>query len=262
MALIIPNIGKSAIFDPVSGAMLAVFTKMDSVSVDVDGTLTPIYGGSGAYPIVNIMADRKPSVSVKGSEVSLQVSSVLGATVTTAASGTPVQIPMIDEFTIGAGGTVALPSGQAISATVIAISVVGALDNKAFTGVASAPTTGQFITPVASAASLTFNATDAGKAVVIAWTIDSTTGGEVDYAPTAVSKVVKFVANAKVINTEDPAQLLVPITFVVNSCQFMGKWTLSQERQKASATQLDLIVLDPGGGKPAVSIMSAAKFAG
>jgi hypothetical protein len=262
MALIIPNVGKSAVFDPVSGALLAVFTKMDSVSVDIDGTLTPIYGGSGAYPIVNIMADRKPTVSVKGSEASLQVATTLGATVTAAVSGTPVQIQRIEEVTIGAGGTTPLPNGDVISATVTTLNVVGALDNKGFTGVASAPTAGQFVNPIAGASSLTFNTADAGKAVVIVYSIDSITGGEVDYAPTAVSKVVRFVAAAKVINTEDPSQALVPITFVVNSCQFMGKWTLSQERQKASATQLDLNVLDPGGGKPAVSIMTAAKFAG
>ncbi|WAH35048.1 hypothetical protein [Alicyclobacillus dauci] len=262
MALIIPNIGYSAALDPVSGGLLAVFTKMDSISMDVDGTLTPVYGGAGAYPIVNIMADRKPMVSLSGSETSLQASSMLGANVTTASASTKVQVPRIEELTIGADGTVNLPNGDTISATTTTIGVVGALDNKAFTSVASAPTTGEYVTPVAGDAKVTFSTDDAGKAVVIYYTIDTSTGGQVDYQPSAVGKVVKFVASAKVVNTEDPSQALVPITFVVNSCQFLGKWTLSQERQKASAPKLDLQILDPGGGKAAVSIITTAKFAG
>ncbi len=261
MALIIPNIGMSALQDPVTSALRAVFSKMESITLDIDSKLNPQYGGSGMYAIAYTSADRKPKVTVKGIEIPLAAAStILGATATVASVGTPSQIPIVEEYTIPANNIVTL--NNTISATVIAISVQGALDGKLFTGVASAPTAGQFITPAASATQVTFNASDVGKAVFISYTTDTTTGGHVDVTASSVPNPQKFVAQAKVVNTEDSAGALVPVTFVVPKCIFVGSWQVSQERQKASSTSLDLEIMDPGGNQPAIQIFTAAKFAG
>jgi hypothetical protein len=261
MALIIPNIGMSALLNPGTQQLEAAFTKMESIVLDVDSKLQEVYGGPGAYSVINIMADRKPKVTIKGPELPLTAAAgLLGANATVASSGSPVQIPLVEEYTISAAGTVTLNSP--VSATATQISVIGALDGKPFTGVASAPTSGQYANPSAGATSVIFSTNDAGKPVIILYNTDSTTGGEIDIMPTSMPGVHKFIASAKVVNTEDPNKALVPITFIVNACQFIGNWQISQERQKASATSLDLSILDPGGGKPAITIVTAAKFAG
>jgi hypothetical protein len=261
LALIIPNIGNAVLLDPVTNAIKAPFTKMESIKLDIDGKLSPQYGGPGMYPIVNISADRAPKVTITGIELPLGAADELvGANITVAQGGSPVQQPMVDYATIDATGKVTLSAS--ISATVTAVSVMGALDGKLFTGVASSPTTGQYINPSASATQITFNVGDAGKPVVIYYTTDITTGGKADVLTTSISPVVKFVAQGKVINTEDPAKALVPITFVANACQMIGTWSVSMERQKASSNSIELQILDPGGNLPAISIYSAAKFAG
>ena len=261
MALNIPNIGNAALMDPTAGTLRAVFSKMESIVLDIDSKLNPQYGGSGMYAIAYTSADRKPKVTAKGIEIPLAAAStILGATATIAATGTPIQIPMIEEYTIPPSGVVTL--NNAISATAIAVSVQGALDGKMFTGVASGETAGQYITPAASAASITFNASDAGKAVFISYTMDSTTGGHVDVTASSIPNPQKLVAQAKIVNTEDPSGALVPVTFVVPKCIFVGSWQVSQERQKASSTSLDLEIMDPGGNQPAIQIFTAAKFAG
>lgn len=263
MALIIPNIGLAVLLDPVTNAMKATFSKMESIMLDVDSKMTEVYGGAGSYTVANITADRKPKVSLKGPELPLTAASgLLGANTTTAATGSPVQIPIVKEYTIPAGGIVTLSGGDTISATVTGISIMGALDGKPFTGVASAPTAGQYANPTGGATSITFNTSDAGKAIYMYYNIDSTTGGQIDIKANAIPGVFKLVAQASVINTEDPAKALVPITFIAYNIQFIGNWQMSQERQKASATSLDLSVLDPGGNTPAISIVTAAKFAG
>lgn len=261
MALIIPNIGNSAICDANTGAIKAPITKMDSIKLDVDGKLTPVYGGSGMFSIVNISADRAPKVTLQGPELPLAAAStLLGATTTVAASGSPIQQDAIDVKTIPSGGVV--PLDNTVSATVTTASVVSVKTGKAYTGVASAPTTGQYINPAASATSITFNTSDAGDVVMIKYTTDTTTGGKVDFGTSTIQGAYKFVAQGKVVNTEDPSKALVPITFVVYSAQFIGQWSASMERQKASANSIELSVLDPGGSNPAVTIITQAKFAG
>jgi hypothetical protein len=261
MALIIPNIGLSGLYDPATSALRSVFSKMDSVVLDIDSKMNPIMGGQGMYAIAYGSADRKPKVSVKGVDIPLSAFSTLtGGANTIAASGSPIQIPMMEEYTISSAGTITL--NNVLSATAITVSILGAQDGKAFTGVASAPTTGQYITPIASATSITFNTTDANKAVYISYTTDSTTGGSVSVTATSTPIAQKFIAQAKVVNTEDPNGALVPVTFVVPKCLFVGNWQVSQERQKASSTSIDLDIMDPGGNQPAILIYTAVKFAG
>lgn len=258
MAFMIGNIGNAGLFDPVSGAARGFFSKMESIVLDVDSKMAEQYAGSGMFPIVNITADRKPKVTVKGPELPLgMASSILGANITKAQSGTPVQVPKIEEKTIDGSGKVTLD--YPISATVLTVSVIGTLDGKVFTSAASAPTAGQYQTPAASATQLTFNVADAGKVVTVAYTFDSVTGGKIDVMTTSIPGVHKFIANAKLINTVDQSQ--VPIAFVVNACQMIGNWQISEERQKLSQTNLDLTVLDPGGSNPAISIIPTANFA-
>lgn len=260
MALIVPNIGMSALLTP-AGVIEAVLSKMDSVVLDIDGKLTPVYSGAGMYSIINISADRKPKVSLKGPEVPLTAAAgLLGAQTTVAAAGAPVQIPIVEEYTISAAGTVTLLNP--LSATVFTIAVIGMLDGKPFSPIASAPTTGQFVTPAANATTITFSVTDANKPIAIQYTMDSTTGGSISILPTSIPGIHKFIANAKVVNTEDSTGALVPISFVVMKCQFIGNWQISQERQKASSTSIDLDILDPGGGLPAIQIITGSKFAG
>jgi len=200
VAKIIPNIGLSALLDPVTQALEGVFSKMDSVVLDVDGKLTPVYGGSGMYSIVNISADRKPKVTLKGPEIPLTPGSkILGANQTVAAAGTPVQIPLPEEYTIPSTGIVTL--NNPISATVISTSVMGALDGKLFTTVASAPTTGQYVTPIASATTITFAVADAGKAIYIFYSFDSTTGGQIDVLPTSVPADLESCVSSALITS-------------------------------------------------------------
>lgn len=258
MAFMIGNIGNAGLFDPVSGAMIGAFTRMESIVLNVDSKLSEQYAGSGMYPVVNISADRKPRVSIKGPELPLGVAAgILGANLTKAQSGSPVQVPMIEEKTIDPTGKVTL--SYPISATVTQVSVIGLYDGKVFTGVASAPTAGQFQNPSSGATQISFNSADAGKIVVVSYYYDSTTGGKIDILTTSIPGTYKFIANAKLLNTIDQSQ--VPIAFVVNRCQLTGNWQISEERQKLSQTSLDLTILDPGGGLPAVSIIPTANFA-
>jgi hypothetical protein len=258
MAFMIGNIGNAGIFDPISGAMKGVFTRMESIILDVDSKLSEQYAGSGMYPVVNISADRKPKVTIKGPELPLGVAAdILGANLTKATSGAPVQVPRIEEKVIDPTGKVTLD--YPISATVTQVSVIGLIDGKIFTAAASAPTAGQFQTPTNGATQIVFNTEDAGKIVAISYTFDSTTGGKIDIATTAIPGTYKFIANAQLLNTVDQSK--VPIAFVVNMCQLTGNWQISEERQKLSQTNLDLTILDPGGGLPAISIIPTANFA-
>ncbi|GMA50128.1 hypothetical protein GCM10025857_14850 [Alicyclobacillus contaminans] len=261
MALIIPNVGNAVLLDPVTGAIKAPFTKMDSIKLDIDGKLTPVNAGPGMYPIVNISADRAPKVTLQGSELPLAAASALtGANVTVAASGSAVQQAMVDYLTVAADGTLTLTSP--ISEIVTTVSIMSVSDGKLFQGVASSPTAGQYQNPSGGESTLTCSTADAGKSVVVSYTTDITTGGKIDVLTTSIPGSYKLVAQGKVVNSEDPSKKFVPITFVVNSCQMIGTWSMSMERQKASSNSVELNVLDPGGNLPAISIITQAKFAG
>jgi hypothetical protein len=250
----IGNIGNAA-FLSTAGVILTPFVKMDSIDVLFDGTLTPVYGGSSMLPSWHISADRKPKASVKGPEVPLDsYDQLFGFNKTIAASGTPTVMPWLDYATIDASGKITLD--YPLSATNLSVSIVGG--GKEYTGVASAPTTGQFVTPIASATQITFAAADAGKNVMISYHTDTTTGGQLDYMPTSKSVPGKLIGTALLLDSEGGPDL--PISWQVNLCRFDGTWTMSNQRMKPVATDIELSVLDPGGSTPAISMYVQATF--
>lgn len=255
---IISNVVNAGLYDVATGQAYASFTKLDSITIDVDAKMQEVYGGSGAYPIVNILADRKPKISLKGPELSLAAAyRLLGANNVAATTGSPIQIPKIEDYTIPAGGTVTLNNTPSTVDTTI--TVIGVIDDTLFTKVASAPTQGQYSI---TGNTLTFNTSDVGKTVRVFYSVDSTTGGNIQIAANSIPGIYTFKATGKFLqNINDPQKTAYDIAFVIKSCQLTGNLQFNSERQKASAVSLDLDIIDPGNGFNPIEIRTTAKYA-
>src|SRR5690348_4809237 len=167
----ITNIVNAGLYHATSGIAQASFSKMESIMLDIDSKMTEVYAGTSAYPEVNIMADRKPKITIKGPEFSLGAAyRLLGATNTPGAS-TAVIMPAIEDKVIPAGGAVVLD--HVWSTTDATITVIGIIDDASFSKVASAPTVGQFSVATSGTTTVTFNTSDAGKAVRVFYNWDS-----------------------------------------------------------------------------------------
>jgi hypothetical protein len=257
----ITNVVNSALYDVNTGVAQASFSKLDSIVLDVDAKMTEVYTGQGAYPVVNILADRKPKIMLKGPEFSLGAAyRMLGAT-NTPASSTAMQVPAIEDYIIPAGGAVPLLKTQSTVDTVI--SVIGIIDDAAFAKVASAPTALQYSVATAGAVTtVTFNAADVGKTVRIFYSYDSSVGGQMDVSASAIPGIYTFKAVGKVLqNINDPAKTAYDVAIVIKSMQMIGNMAFSFERQKAGANSLDISILDPGPGFVPISIRPTAKYA-
>jgi hypothetical protein len=252
------NVGSATIHHPVTDKMVARFSKLDSIMFDIDQKMSAVNAGSGAYPVTTIIADRAPKVELKGVEINLGAYyRLLGAINTPAAQGSPVQLYVTEEHRIGSDGTVTL--NYTPSTVKTTMDVYGLIDDAEFEQVASAPTQGQYSI---SGNTLTFNTDDAGKAIVVGYFYDSTTGGEISIGTTSIPGTWRIRASGKWFQNEsDPSKPYYNINFVANSCQFMGNLQITAERQKASSQTLDLQILDPGDGTDPIQIITEAKYA-
>jgi hypothetical protein len=257
-SFVITNVGNAALYDPTTGAFVAGFSKLDSIQITIDSKMTEVYGGTSAYPLINILADRKPVIDLKGPEIPLGAYyRLLGATNTAADTSNPVQIPIVGAlYTIPADGTVTL--NPAVSTVNTNVDVVDEVDGTVFEKVASAPTAGQFSI---SGSTLTFNTQDAGKTIRVYYDYDSTTGGNIGVSASAIPGIFTFKATAKYFqNVSDPAKTAYNISFVAHSCQLVGTLTPNMQRQQAASQSIQLNILDPGNGKNPVEIRTDAKY--
>lgn len=251
------NIVSCGLYDPTTDALIAAISA-DSIQFDIDAGMTEVYAGTSMYPKTTISKDRKPKSSISGVELNLSAYyKILGATNTAAITGTPQQIPVQENYIVNAGGTITLGNTPSIVTTTI--SVLGNLDDKVFTKVASAPTVGQFSI---TGAVLTFNATDAGKAVVIAYYVDITTGGKIAVGAASIPGFWTLKAMGKQLQAiDDPAKTMYNVAIVAKSTQMISTLSISFERQKASQAKLDFTILDPGPGYDPIDIITDAKYA-
>lgn len=258
--LFITNIANAGLYDATSGAALASFTKMESIMLDIDSKMTEVYAGTSAYPEVNIMADRKPKITIKGPEFSLGAAYRLLGASSTQGSATAVIMPAIEDAIVGSDGTVIL--AHTWSTTDATVSVIGIIDDASFAKVASAPTAGQYtIATVSTVTTVTFNTSDAGKTVRIFYNWESATGGSIDVATSAIPGVYTFKMAGKVgQNVNDPAKTAYDVAIVIKSMQLIGNMQFSFERQKASSNSLDISILDPGPGFKPISIRTTAAY--
>lgn len=256
-SFIISNVGTAALVDVATGDVVADFSKLDSIDITIDSAMTEVYGGTAAYPMVNILKDRKPVVDLKGPELNLGAYyRILGATNTAGATGTPVQIFVAEDYVIPTSGSVTLNHTQSTVKT--NMTVKGIIDDSPFTVAASAPTQGQYSI---SGSTLTFNTADAGTSVRVFYYYDSTSGSKIDVSSAAIPGVFQFIATAKYLqNVNDPAKTAYDITFTARSTQLIGTLKVSMQRQQATAQTLQLNILDPGDGYDPVEINTSAVY--
>lgn len=256
-SFVISNVGTAALVDVATGDVVADFSKLDSIDITIDSAMTEVYGGTAAYPMVNILKDRKPLVDLKGPELNLGAYyRVLGATNTAGASGSPVQIFVAEDYVIPASGSLTLDHTPSTVKT--NMTVKGIIDDQQFTSVASAPTAGQYSI---TGNTLTFDTSDAGTSVRVFYYYDSVSGSKFDVSSAAIPGVYQFIATAKYLqNVNDPAKTAYDIVFSARSTQLIGTLKVSMQRQQATAQSLQLNILDPGDGYDPVEISTSATY--
>lgn len=238
---VVDDISQAALFDMTSGDPVAIFEKLQQISIAIASPQARVYGGTSKYAFHLTEQDAESAVTLQNAVLDYnQLVAATGADLTTGSS----VVPYFKKYTVQAGGTVQIDNG----ATMVALSdrVVVATKGLANSGsqlarIASAPTATQYTITATGLVTLG-DASLVGKDIYVFHDYTATSASVASVKTDTKNKPYKFVAYGKAFDDELNAYFDVVVT--IYKAQMLGTFTIDQQRKSATTNSLELAVLD------------------